>query len=183
MTDAISQYGRLSQSDSTVRSSLDKANKKQGPAADGTIHVLCPISKAYYGGMLQEDPAPELPSTHNGCAIGRRREGAMLTLFSTAWRLGAMGLSSVENHHDLTNAFMSLDHSEFDKTVDEAFKPENVALVERLYKKALVVMRLCDGTLLAIPTTGGLMGHPVVVSLFVQTFRRAVAGWQMDQHQ
>lgn len=28
MTDAISQYGRLNQSDSTVRSSLDKANKK-----------------------------------------------------------------------------------------------------------------------------------------------------------
>jgi len=28
MTDAISQYGRLGQSDSTVRSSLDKATKK-----------------------------------------------------------------------------------------------------------------------------------------------------------
>ncbi len=28
MTDAISQYGRLNQSDSTVRSSVDKANKK-----------------------------------------------------------------------------------------------------------------------------------------------------------
>jgi hypothetical protein len=67
--------------------------------------------------MLQEDPAPELPSTHNGCAIARRREGAMLALFSTAWRLGAMGLSSVENHHNLTNAFRSLAEEEGIKRV------------------------------------------------------------------
>ena len=26
------------------------------------------------------------------------------------------------------------------------------------------------------------MGHLVVVALFVQTCRRAVAGWQLDQH-
>lgn len=32
MTDAISQYGRLNQSDSTVRSSVDRANKKASTA-------------------------------------------------------------------------------------------------------------------------------------------------------
>ena len=34
MTDAISQYGRLAQSDSTVRNALDKLDKK-APASDG----------------------------------------------------------------------------------------------------------------------------------------------------
>ena len=34
MTDAISQYGRLAQTDSTVRNALDKLDKK-APATDG----------------------------------------------------------------------------------------------------------------------------------------------------
>ncbi|MFM7988695.1 MAG: hypothetical protein ACKPKO_56220, partial [Candidatus Fonsibacter sp.] len=50
---------------------LDKGNKKEGPAADRAIHVYCPISKAYYGGLLRRRLAPELPSTHHGCAVGR----------------------------------------------------------------------------------------------------------------
>ena len=33
MTDAISQYGRLGQSDATVRSALDKASKKAGASS------------------------------------------------------------------------------------------------------------------------------------------------------
>ena len=79
----------------------------------------------------------------------------MLTLFSTTWRLQAIGLPSTENHHDLTNACMSVSHEQFDVTTDTIFDREQVHLVERLYKKALLVLRLCDGVVMAVQQVEG----------------------------
>ena len=67
-----------------------------------------------------------------------------MVLDSTSWRLTAAGISHVEAHYDLSNAFMTPEHSAYDTTAQELYSEANQPLVRSLYKQAHTIMETAD---------------------------------------
>ena len=97
---------------------------KEGVGSLRTVHGFCLVGKAWLSAVMDRGPKPELPSTHHGYAVGRRREGAIMVQMSTAWRLRQAGWSWVRMHADQKNAFMCSLHKEMDESAAGLAKPE-----------------------------------------------------------
>ena len=80
---------------------------------------------------------------------------------------------------DLTNAFMCPDHLSFDvegkKLVPDV---SDFGIFRQLWQCALMVLRCADGATLAVhPGTGGLMGNPSIVFMFLHTYAYVTLKW------
>ena len=158
-----------------------------GPAGRRVVHLLDPIGKGFFAGMLQRKKAQRGDRRQHhwdhGFLPGRRREGAILVELLGAWKLRRLGVSSIASHKDMTNAFPSVLWATKHAATSELLLPHDCHLGRQRYVCATVELPSAPGEANALlkPGCGGLMGDPFEVANFLACSSYPVGAWQ-DWH-
>ena len=159
---------------------LHKSNKV-GPKGKRVVHVLPSVGKQFFKVLLRTKRdmwSPLAPDGWlHGYIPGRRRESAVLIRQVTTWRLERLGMKSLTDFHDLTNAFGSVKWEAMDRAAERLLGP-NCLLGQQRYRLATTTIPGMDGEITLKIGKGGLTGDPLVVALFWVAFLPSTIRWQ-----
>eukprot|EP00974_Lingulodinium_polyedra_P004977 467726-Lingulodinium_polyedra.AAC.1 len=86
---------------------LNKPGGKKGMAGKRLVHVLDPLGKCWFDGVLRAGPCPVLPSMWHGFEKHRRRESALLVQQVVSHKLCGLKVTHASVMYDQRNAFGS----------------------------------------------------------------------------
>jgi len=141
---------------------IPKNNGKLGVKAERTMHGFCPISKAFYGGMLDraKNKHTHTPHFNHGYKSSRCREDAIAIQEIGTWRLNQIGISHTIDSHDGTNAFQC---THPDALIDASrllYEEKDIELNKLRFDLATTRIDIQGTEVVIMPTTGNLQGFP-----------------------
>ena len=143
---------------------IPKNNGKSGVKADRTMHGFCPISKAFYGGVLakgrEKDHPYVSPAFNHGYVESRCREDAIAVQEIGSWRLNQLNISHTIDSHDGTNAFQCSSPEILRQAAHCLYRREDLELIQLRFDIACTRVRVQGEEVAIMPSSGNLQGHP-----------------------